>query len=292
MVVVTYIVLAWFGLALGSFINALVWRLHEQSKRQRTINNKQKAKNSKLETKDSRNLSILNGRSVCPNCGHKLAWYDLIPVLSWALLKGHCHYCKKSISIQYPLVELALALVFTLSYAFWPVGISGGQWVLFITWLLSSVGLLALLVYDLRWMLLPNKIIYPTLAVAAVGRAVYLVGYEPRKPQALLYWLLGVAVASGLFWILFRVSGGKWIGYGDIRLGLITGTLLATPAKSFLMIFLASVMGVAFIMPALITGKKTLASKLSYGPFLITAAAICILLGQSIIEWYKRVFLP
>ncbi len=281
MIVATYIVLAWFGLALGSFINALVWRLHQQSQTKKSKSNKSKV-----------NLSIINGRSVCPNCGHKLAWHYLIPVLSWALLKGRCRYCKKPIPIQYPLVELVLALVFALSYAFWPVSLSGGQWVLFITWLLSSVGLLALLVYDVRWMLLPNKIIYPTLAVAAVGRAVYLVGYEPHKAQALLYWLLGIAVASGLFWVLFMVSRGKWIGYGDVRLGLITGTLLATPAKGFLMIFLASAIGVVLIIPALASGKKTLASKLPYGPFLIAATAICVLLGQPIVDWYKRVFLP
>lgn len=278
---VVYIVLVWFGLALGSFVNALIWRLHEQSQAKKSKSNKSKA-----------NLSIINGRSVCPNCRHKLAWYDLIPILSWVFLKGRCRYCKKPIPIQYPLVELALALVFTLSYAFWPVSISGGQWVLFITWLLAAVGLLALLVYDAHWMLLPNKIIYPTLAVAAVGRVVYLIGYEPHRLHALLYWLLGVAVASGLFWILYTVSRGKWIGYGDVRLGLITGTLLATPAKSFLMIFLASVMGVVLIIPALAAGKKTLASKLPYGPFLITATAICVLLGQPIIDWYKRIFLP
>lgn len=279
--IVVYIVLVWFGLALGSFVNALIWRLHEQSK----------AKKSKL-SKSKANLSIINGRSICDHCKHLLAWYDLIPVLSWVWLRRRCRYCHKLISWQVPGVELALALVFTLSYAFWPVSLSGGQWVLFITWLLSSVGLLALLVYDVRWMLLPNKIIYPTLAVAAVGRAVYLIGYEPHRLHALLYWLLGVAVASGLFWILFMVSRGKWIGYGDVRLGLITGTLLATPAKSFLMIFLASAIGVALIIPALIAGKKTLASKLPYGPFLITATAICVLLGQPIIDWYKRVFLP
>jgi prepilin signal peptidase PulO-like enzyme (type II secretory pathway) len=276
MVVVTYILLAWFGLAFGSFVNALVWRLHEQSTRK------------KSKKKD---LSIINGRSVCPHCRHQLAWYDLLPVVSWLWLRGKCRYCKKPISAQYPAVELALALVFTFSYAFWPADVTGWQWALFAAWLLSAVGLMALLVYDMRWMLLPNKIIYPTLLVATVGRLIYILGAEPRKLHALAFWGLAVVVSSGIFWVLFTISKGKWIGYGDVRLGLITGTLLATPAKSFLMIFIASAMGVIVIIPALALGKKTLASKIPYGPFLITSTAVCVLFGQSIVDWYQRIFL-
>jgi prepilin signal peptidase PulO-like enzyme (type II secretory pathway) len=271
--ILALILLAWFGLAFGSFVNALVWRLHEQSK-------KKKAK--------AKTLSILNGRSMCPHCKHTLAWYDLIPVFSWLWLRGRCRYCKKQISAQYPVVELALASVFILSYVFWPNGVHGtGDWVIFIAWLASSVGLMALLVYDLLWMLLPNKIIYPTLLIAFTGRFVYLVGYEGHKLHALLIWILSVAVSSGIFWVLFIISQGKWIGFGDIRLGFITGTLLASPSKSFLMILLASILGTLFILPALILGKKDMASKLPFGPFLISATMIAILFGNSILDWYK-----
>jgi prepilin signal peptidase PulO-like enzyme (type II secretory pathway) len=277
LMVVTYILLAWLGLAFGSFVNALVWRLHEQSIRK------------KSKKKD---LSIVNGRSVCPHCRHQLAWYDLLPVISWLWLRGKCRYCKKPISAQYPAVELALALVFMLSYAYWPTDVTGWQWILFLSWLLAAVGLMALLVYDMRWMLLPNKIIYPTLLVAAGGRLIYILGAETHKLHALAFWGLAVVVSSGIFWVLFTISKGKWIGYGDVRLGLITGTLLATPKKSFLMIFMASLIGVVFIAPALATGKKTLAARMPFGPFLILATAICVLFGQSIVDWYSRVFLP
>lgn len=272
--VVAIIVLAWFGLAFGSFVNALVWRLHEQSKKSRS---------------KKQNLSILNGRSMCPHCRHVLGWQDLIPVFSWLALRGRCRYCKKPISVQYPLVELAGALVFIGSYVLWPGGLHhSGDWVLFITWLAASVGLLALVVYDLRWMLLPNKIIYPTAAIAAAGRLIYLIGYEPHKWHNLLMWAASVAVASGIFWLLFVISRGKWIGFGDVRLGLITGTILASPAKSFLMIFLGSVLGTLFITPGLITGNKTITSKLPYGPFLIAGCVIALLAGGSILDWYKN----
>jgi prepilin signal peptidase PulO-like enzyme (type II secretory pathway) len=275
--VLTVIVLALLGLAFGSFANALVWRIHEQGKK------------TKIKGNKAVNLSIVNGRSVCPNCKHILAWNDLFPVFSWLLLKGRCRYCKKSISWQYPAVELVAASVFVLSYAFWPFALnSAGEWILFITWLATSIGLLALAVYDVKWMLLPNKIIYPTLLIAAAGRAVYLIGYEPHKLHLLLAWIFSLAVASGIFLFLFIVSGGKWIGFGDVRLGLITGTVLASPSKSFLMILLASVLGTLFALPGLLMGKKTMVSKLPFGPFLISATWLTLLFGGSILDWYQR----
>src|SRR4051812_47403609 len=110
-----FIILA-LGLCAGSFVNALVWRIHEQTK------------STKLKAKDKKNLSIINGRSICPACKHNLAWYDLIPVVSWLVLRGKCRHCAKPISTQYPLVELICGLVFAVSYIFWPVSLdSGGQ---------------------------------------------------------------------------------------------------------------------------------------------------------------------
>jgi prepilin signal peptidase PulO-like enzyme (type II secretory pathway) len=275
--VIAIIVLAWLGLAFGSFVNALVWRLHEQTH------------HTKSKSKTKRNLSIVSGRSICPNCRHILGWKDLVPVFSWAWLRGRCRYCKKSISWQYPVVELLEAVIFVGSYLFWPGGLhSAGQWVLLITWLGCSVGLMALAVYDAIWMLLPNKIIYPTFFLAAAGRMVYVAGFEPHKAHAAIMWILSVAVSSGIFWVLFMVSKGKWIGFGDIRLGLITGTILAHPSSSFLMILIASVLGTLFALPELLMHKRTLLSKLPYGPFLITATFLTLLFGDKILDWYEH----
>ncbi|MEX2014368.1 MAG: prepilin peptidase, partial [Candidatus Saccharimonadales bacterium] len=103
----TLVALVLFGLSLGSFINALVWRLWQQE-------------NKKQKTKNDRRYSILKGRSICPHCKHILQAKDLIPVLSWVLLRGKCRYCNKPISAQYPLVEAGTAALFILSYVFWP----------------------------------------------------------------------------------------------------------------------------------------------------------------------------
>src|SRR5690606_15326595 len=101
------IVLALLGLIFGSFVNALVYRLHEQSAQGKKQRTKGKVKNKQL--------SISKGRSICVHCKHELAWYDLIPVLSWLLLRGKCRYCHKPISRQYPVVELVTAAIFALS---------------------------------------------------------------------------------------------------------------------------------------------------------------------------------
>lgn len=229
---------------------------------------------------------------MCPNCHHQLSWFDNIPVLSWLMLQGKCRYCKKPITTQYPIVELAGAAVFVGSYLFWSQTVNlNGQWLLLATWLASSVGLLALAVYDLRWMLLPNKIIYPTLGAAVAGRAAFITFFAPRPWHALFLWAFSVAIASGVFFVLFMVSKGKWIGYGDVRLGLITGTLLADPEKAIAMLFIASAIGTLAILPALLKGKKEMTSKLPYGPFLIAGTLVIVLFGDSLLNWYKGLVL-
>lgn len=282
--VVIVLILIWLGLATGSFVNALVFRLHMQSKKPRAKHRELKAKTTIPDSQ----FSILTGRSMCVHCKHTLVWYDLVPLLSWLALRGKCRYCKKPISYQYPLVELISATVFVSSYIFWPITVHiGGQWLLLGTWLTCAVGLLALAIYDLRWMILPNKIIYPTLAAAVAGRIAYIAAFGDRPLHLVLLWISSVIIASGVFFVLFMVSNGKWIGYGDVRLGLITGTLLADPQKALAMIFIASLLGSLIALPALKTGKKTLASKLPYGPFLILATAVMVVFGGHLLNWYK-----
>lgn len=265
-----WVILVVFGLCAGSFVSALVWRVRQQE----TGSRKQE-------------LSILKGRSICPHCTHVLAWYDLIPLFSWLSLRGRCRYCGQAVSWQYPLTELAAVAILTVSYGYWPGGVFGvGDWVLLITWMITSVGLLALLIYDLKWMLLPNRILYPALTVAACGRLVYILSFEPDKTHALLEWALSVLIASGLFLLVYTASSGKWIGFGDVRLGLILGTVLADPLKCLLMIFVASAIGTIIVLPALLSGRRKLTSRLPFGPFLIIATLLVLVFGQEAIDWY------
>lgn len=264
------------GAIFGSFVNALVWRLHQQSLG--------KKRGNKLTNKD---LSIVHGRSVCPQCGHRLAWLDLIPLISWVSLVGKCRYCKKPIGVQYPLVELALGVLFILSRIYWP-----GTWdalgvINFTVWLVMLTGFVALTVYDLRWMLLPNRIVYPLMGLAAV-LAMVNIGFGS---MTVLDVALSVLIAGGIFYTLFVISSGKWIGGGDVKLGILIGFLLTSPKGAFLMLLLASLLGTLVALPGLLLKRLDKSSHIPFGPFLIAATIIVYLFGSSMIAWYERIVL-
>lgn len=265
-----YIGLILLGLCLGSFINALVWRIHEQF--------------SDLKTKNQ-DLSILSGRSMCPNCQHVLSPKDLIPVVSWLFLKGKCRYCTQSISLQYPAVELVSALLFLGSYLAWPYGFHGLGLIQFIIWLIIVVGLVALFVYDLKWMILPDKITYP-LIVLAIASAVIQAFTADNLTWFLINLVLSLVISSGFFYVLFQASKGKWIGGGDVKFGLIFGFLLVDPFKSILVIFSASILGTLLALPMLARRQLKMKAKIPFGPLLIVASVAIYLYGDRLIDWY------
>jgi leader peptidase (prepilin peptidase)/N-methyltransferase len=290
-------VLAVVGLCLGSFVNALVWRIHEQD---REIV-KKKPNKAYLS-----HLSVSKGRSMCPHCKHALAVQDLLPVVSWLSLRGKCRYCGKPISVQYPLVELVTAALFTGSYLFWPSSLVAGKLscpspqlfrgaalhseVYFGLWLVLLVGLMALVVYDLRWFLLPNRLIYP-LSVVAGLMALLSIASADRPLAALLNLVLAVGVGGGLFYVLFQVSGGKWIGGGDVKLGWLLGLVVGTPARSVLFIFMAALLGTLISLPLLAAHRLKRTSVVPFGPLLIIGAIVTQVFGTAILHWYRHTFL-
>jgi prepilin signal peptidase PulO-like enzyme (type II secretory pathway) len=269
------------GLCFGSFTNALVWRLHEQAT--------QKSK-KKPNTKYLADLSISTGRSMCPDCKHELGALDLLPVISWVGLRGKCRYCHKPISAQYPLVELLTAALFVLSYACWPLTLHSSQDIVFGLWLVCLVGFMALTIYDLRWMLLPNRLIFPLTGIAAVSAGISI-GLSDQPLRALINTLVSVVVGSGLFYLIYQVSQGKWIGGGDVKLGWLFGLLVATPGRSFLVIFLAALLGSLASIPLLFTKRLKSSSQIPFGPFLIAGTVIVVLFGAHIIHWYTHTLL-
>lgn len=257
------------GLCLGSFINALVWRVHENDSSRRV------------------KLSILRGRSMCPSCGHKLSPQDLMPVFSWILLKGRCRYCGRPISYQYPAIELLTLILFLISWFFWPYGFKPEGSALFIIWLLILTGLVALVVYDLRWKLLPNKIVFPIIALT-VGQLIFELILSHRRGAYLEGEFFGLIFSAGVFYSLYLISGGKWIGGGDVKLAIAIGLLVGGPAKAILVVFGASLIGSLMSVPLIAIHKLKKDSLIAFGPFLICATFICYLFGSNIISWYQR----
>jgi leader peptidase (prepilin peptidase)/N-methyltransferase len=264
-----------FGLVLGSFVNASVWRIHKQSQ--------SKANRTKK-------YSIIEGRSMCPNCKHTLAPLDLIPLVSWIVLGGKCRYCKEPISIQYPLAELLTAVLFIFSYIYWPYSFSGAGLVYFVFWLLFVTGFVGLIIYDFKWQRLPNRITYLLIGLALVQLAVSLIAYKGGLTSVIdAFW--GVLISAGIFYALLIVSNGAWIGGGDVKLGVVIGLIIGGPINSVLMLLFSSLIGTIYSIPLLLTGRAKKDSKVPFGPFLILAAIIVELFGTSLINYYQKLFI-
>ena len=237
------------GLAVGSFLNAVIFRL-------------EKGENA------------LKGRSYCPQCKHQLSFDDLIPVLSFVLLKGKCRYCKKPISWQYPLVEISTAAVFLL--IFFTQGLN------FYLWSIASL-LIVIFVYDLKYYLIPDIILYLAIGVAFLYRIFKHVGSLENA-------LVSAIFASAFFLAIYLLSKGKWMGFGDVKLAFFMGLFLGFPnilIALYSAFFAGAVVGVVLI----VAKKKKMNSQVPFGPFLVGGTFFALLFGQSIAHWYLRFLL-
>ncbi len=265
------------GLSLGSFVNALIWRVY----RQQLITDKSKL--SEADKKQLHELSIVHGRSMCMNCGHELAAKDLVPVLSWLSLGGKCRYCGARIP-DTPLAELLVPLLFVISYLFWPFVLTGWGIAVFVVWLAAVVVLVALALYDLRWFILPNRLVVPLTAISVMF--VGLIAVQEQSWVLLWYPVLATAIIFGLFWGIYQVSNGSWIGGGDVKLAVALGLLAGSPLRALLVIFIASLIGTLVGIPQLF-GSKSGQRTIPFGPPLIIATCIVVVFGGSIVSWYQ-----
>lgn len=268
-----YIFIVLLGLCLGSFINAFVWRFHQQTE----------------HPKDKIKYSITRGRSICPTCKHQLKAYDLIPVVSWLLLGGKCRYCKKPISSQYPIVESLTTVLFVLSLYYWPYNLGLLGWVTFTSWLAVMVIYISLAVYDLKWRLLPDKLVLlSTVFVLVFVVLRYFLGdYHIVDSYYFINEIFSALIIVGLFYGLFYFSRGKWIGGGDVKLGLSLGLLAGSVEKAILLLFVASLTGCVVVIPMLLYKKLRAKSQIPFGPLLIFGSFVCVLFGTQIISWYQ-----
>lgn len=200
MVTLTLIALFIFGTILGSGLNALAYR---------------------MET----GRPWIRGRSRCPHCGHRLGWWELIPVVSFLLLGRRCHQCQKAISWQYPLVELAAGGLLSLSYLTFGVTLAT------VLAALTSLILLFIYIYDGRTMLIPDPAVW-AFNILAVGSLFLNLNHSLVDPSSILFvipgwWAIvaGPLVASP-FLLIWLVTGGRAMGFGDVKLALGIGWLL------------------------------------------------------------------
>ncbi len=235
-----------FGLTIGSFLNVVILRLEKKE-------------------------SFLKGRSYCPHCKNTLSWFDLVPVFSFIWLGGKCRNCKKRVSWQYPLVELATATVFLLIY-----NLGLPIFSMLLLWFIASA-LVVIFVYDLRNYIIPDVVLFPAI-IAALPYHISV------------HYLLAAGLASGFFLAIFLISRGKWMGFGDVKLAILLGLLLGFPnilAGLFLAFFFGAITGIASI----VLNKKGLKSEMPFAPFLIFGTFLAMFWGSNLIEWYLHLFL-
>src|SRR5690606_26502003 len=129
---------------------------------------------------------MLKDRSRCLHCHKTLRWYDMLPIVSWLFLGGKCRYCKKSIGLMEPLLEVGLAAFFVLSYIFWPFALDDGLSIArFVVWLLAGTALAIQFAYDIKWFLLPDKV---SLILAVLGLAMAaIVVMESPQPMVTVF---------------------------------------------------------------------------------------------------------
>ena len=145
--------------------------------------------------------------------------------------------------------------------------------------------MIALSVYDLRWFIIPNRIIYPLIAFMVAFTAVEAIFFDGGT--ALVRGaVLGLLACGGLFYVLFQSSGGRWIGGGDVKLGFLLGILAGGAFESLLLVMLASIIGLAFSLPLIATKKLGPKSQIPFGPVLVLAGIIVVLAGEPLLEWY------
>ena len=240
-----------FGLVLGSFINAVLWRLPKRKK-------------------------IIFDRSECVHCGHKLEWRDLFPVLSFLFLKGKCRYCDKKISLQYPIVELAagFGILAVSKYGF---GFLENIW-------LSGIFALSILIfiYDYRHFLILDRFIIFGIAWILAGLAFF------QSPNLFENFLTAAAIFL-FFFSFYFFSKGKWMGGGDPKLGFVIGLWLGWP-MGVLSIFISVMIGTILGIFLILIGRAKMKSKVPFGSLMIFGAWIAYFYGNRILEWYTSLF--
>jgi len=280
-----------FGTCVGSFLNVVILRFPKGE-------------------------PIIKKRSYCPSCKKTLAWFDLVPFLSFVFLKGRCRYCGQKISWQYPLVEGATGLLFLFSYLVWLQGSINLASLPYLLFLFFASSLLFLVfIFDLKYGIIPDGImlwgvfgwiVYQIIAILAKLASLWLglraseLGRYMITPQyffsQLRFWFQDLlwAVVAGLlvaifFYALVIITRGRGMGLGDVKFGFLLGLLVSIP-KIFTLLFLAFFSGAIVSLILIFLGKKKLKETVPFAPFLSFAALVVLFLGDLLTSVYLEFF--
>ncbi len=256
-----YLYTFFLGLIVGSFVNVVICRI-------------------------PRGQSIVRGRSKCPDCGRKLAWYDLIPVASFLALAGRCRTCGKKISPAYPAIELYSGFTVAVSYWFF----AGSSWLawLFVVFILELFLILA--VIDLRHLILPDSLLTALLIGAIVWSSTQkLIGVAGRWQIFDFNSLAGAGVLFVVFFLIWLLSHGRGVGFGDVKLAGIVGLIFGF-WSGLIILYLAIAVGAILGLTLLLTRRASLKTKLPLGTLICASATFYMLGGDVILDQLSIIF--
>ncbi len=224
---------------------------------------------------------------MCPHCRKTLHARDLIPVLSFLMTKGKCRFCKKKISLHYLLLEVTTGILFILVYRTFPFMLATESWSIIsidgslllscISQWITSVFLVGIFFYDLQYMEIPDAFLFPLIVITLLSS---LLGGKS---------IMDLAIALGIAVIFFGgqhfISGGKWLGEGDVYLAVSMAFLFGW--KLFLVAIIVTYLIGSFLGISLILFKKLKKNtKIPFGPFMVLGTLTTFYLGEEILQWY------
>ena len=232
------------GLALGSFLNVVAARVPLRR-------------------------SIVRPPSACMSCGQRIRWYDNLPVVSFALLRGRCRECKARIPLIYPGVELVTALL--IAGCVLAFGLTGHALVA----AFFCAVLVAVSAIDLEHRIIPNRIVIPATVVVLVANTL-----RDLSPE----WALAALGASG-FLLAAALVYPAGMGMGDVKLALLMGAALGKPVSVALMVGMLAAMIPGLVLVAR-HGTKARKMGIPFGPFLALGSVVALFWGADILDAY------
>jgi leader peptidase (prepilin peptidase)/N-methyltransferase len=270
-------VIAFLGLTVGSFLNVVIFRLPVM------LENEWKIQCQELmpleKTEDNKEIfNLILPASHCRNCGHKITFWENIPVLSYILLKGKCSYCGNKISLRYPIIELTTGLLSIL--VAWHFGFSWQTaFALLLTW-----ALIALSMIDYDHKLLPDNIVIPFLWL---GLLINLNEVFTDITSSIIGATVGYLSLWSIFWLFKLISGKDGMGYGDFKLLAMLGAWLGWQYL-LQIVLLSSLAGAIVGISLVIVFGRDRTIPIPFGPYLAVAGWISLLWGEDIIQAYLR----
>jgi leader peptidase (prepilin peptidase)/N-methyltransferase len=224
------------------------------------------------------NKGVVSGRSYCPNCKKKIAWYDNIPIISYLLILAKCRKCKKKISFQYPLVELITIITFLAIYFIYGVTMT--------TILLVILFLIFIIIFfiDLKHFIIPNSLTFSMMVLGFVKSFDQnLISLFPNYFNSLLGGILGYGIIWSIIFFYKLTRNKEGMGLGDAKLLAVIGFWFGWIAIPFV-IFSSSIIALITVIPSLLNKSKKLSSEIPFGPYIIIGCILYIVF----IEQYKN----